>query len=100
MSRLLTELRPECSVQLTVGTDAVCGSCPNNVGGFCNKPDLVAAYDRAVLQYCGLSDGEILGFGWFTGLVQEKILRPGLRYDICGNCQWNDICASQPSRWR
>ena len=100
MARLLAELLPESSIQLTVGTDAVCGPCPNNTDGLCDKPELVAAYDQAVLEYCGLTDGEILGFGWFTALVQENILDPGRRADICGNCQWNEICASQPSRWR
>ena len=99
MSRLLTELRPESPILLTTEIDIVCECCPNNECGLCNKPELVAAYDRAVLTRCGLLEGEILGFGWFTSLVQEKILAPGLRSHICGNCQWNDICASQPSRW-
>lgn len=100
MARLLEELRPETPIQLTVGTDTVCGPCPNNSGGLCDKPDLVASYDRAVLARCGLSEGEILRFGQFTALVQEKVLAPGFRADICGSCQWNAICAHQPSRWR
>lgn len=100
MAWLLAELLPESPVRLTVGADAVCGPCPNNADGLCDKPELVAGYDRAVLEYCGLTEGEILGFGWFTALVQEKILASGLRPGICGNCQWNSICANQPSRWR
>lgn len=99
MAQLLTELRPGTPIRLTVGIDAVCGPCPNHAGGQCAKPELVAAYDRAVLDYCGLSEGEILTFGRFTALVQEKILSPGLRAGICGNCQWNDICAQVRSRW-
>lgn len=99
MARLLTELHPETPVRLVIGADSVCGPCPNHSGGVCDKPELVAGYDRAVLELCGLTEGEVLGFGWFTALVQEKILTPGLRADICGNCQWNEICANQPSRW-
>lgn len=99
MAALLEELRPESRIELTVGADAVCGPCPNNAEGFCNKPELVASYDRAVLQYCGLTEGEVISFNGFTALVQEKILTPGLRKAICGNCQWDEICTAQPSRW-
>lgn len=99
MAQLLRELSPERPVRLTVGTDAVCGPCPNNVEGICSKPALVAGYDRAVLERCGLEEGQILPFGTFTAMVQKKILSPGLRPGICGTCQWNDICVSHPSRW-
>ena len=99
MAQLLEELTVDSPVCLTVGTDVVCGPCPNNTGGLCDKPELVAGYDRAVLELCGLEEDQILSFGAFTSRVQEKILSPGLRPGICGNCQWNDICASHPSRW-
>lgn len=99
MARLLAELAPDSPVRLTVGTDAVCGPCPNNRGGVCDKPELVAGWDRAVLDLCGLAEGQVLSFGAFTRRVQEDILAPGLRPGICGGCQWNDICASHPSRW-
>jgi len=99
MGRLLEELTADTPVRLTVGADAVCGACPNNVDGLCSKPALVAGYDEAVLARCGLSEGEQLPFGVFTGLVQERILAPGLRREICGNCQWSGICDAQPSRW-
>lgn len=99
MAALLEELTPETPVRLTTAADAVCGPCPHNSGGLCDKPDLVAAYDRSVLTLCGLGDGYILSFGGFTRLVQERILAPGLRPAICGGCQWNDICSTQPSRW-
>lgn len=99
MAALLEELTPDRPVRLTVGTDAVCGPCPNNRGGLCDKPALVEKYDRAVLDRCGLEEGGVLPFGAFTGLVEARILAPGLRSGICGGCQWDGICAGQPSRW-
>lgn len=99
MAALLEELTPETPIRLTTATDAVCGPCPNNNEGFCDKPELVAAYDRSVLTLCGLGEGYILSFGCFTRLVQERILASGLRPAICGGCQWNDICSAQSSRW-
>lgn len=99
MARLLEDLAPDTPVRLTVGTDAVCGPCPNNHGGLCDKPDLVASWDRAVLDLCGLEEGQVLPFGTFTRRVEERILRPGLRHGICGGCQWNALCSASPSRW-
>ena len=84
---------------LTVGTDAMCAACPNNLDGVCRTADKVAGYDRAVLDLCGLEDGEVLAFGRFTALVQARVLAPGLRPGVCGDCQWDDICSIQPSRW-
>lgn len=100
MARLLEELEPGSPVRLTAGTDAVCGACPHNLGGACEKPDVVEGYDRAVLAYCGLEEGRVLPFGGFTGLVQERILDRGLRPEICGGCQWDGLCASRISRWK
>lgn len=99
MAALLEDLTPETPIRLTTATDAICGPCPNNNEGLCNKPELVAAYDRSVLTLCGLGEGYILSFGCFTRLVQERILASGLRPAICGCCQWNDICSAQSSRW-
>ena len=99
MAKLLEELTPATPIRLTMATDAVCGPCPNNHGGLCSKPELVAVYDRSVLTLCGLGDGYILSFDCFTRLVQERILTPGLRSAICGGCPWNSICSAQPSRW-
>jgi len=99
MARLLEDLKPGSIIRLTAGTDAVCGPCPNNTGGQCDKPELVALWDREVLELCGLGEGLILTFGDFTRLVEENILEPGLRPGICGSCQWDSICASHPSRW-
>ena len=99
MGALLDSLTAESPVRLVAETDAVCTDCPNNVGGVCDKQELVAGYDRDVLQLCTLTEGNELPFGQFTALVEKNILSPGLRESICGNCQWNDICASQKSRW-
>lgn len=99
MGEVLSALSPETLIRLTVGTDCVCTACPNNLDGVCDKPELVAAYDRSVLSLCGLQEGQVLPFGSFTELVQNRILAPELRPSICGGCQWNSICSNRPSRW-
>lgn len=99
MSRVLAGLTPETPVCLTAAVDAVCAGCPNNAGGVCGTDEKAAGYDRAVLERCGLEEGSKLSFGAFTALVQERILGPGLRREICGGCQWDGICSGQNSRW-
>ena len=70
-----------------------------NEKGCCSSFSLVEAYDNAVLELCGLENGQIMEFDDFTDVVQKKILASGKRKEICGNCQWNSICESQKSRW-
>lgn len=98
MTWLLGALAPETQVCLTVGTDAVCEPCPHNSCGLCNKAELVAAWDREVLDLCGLEEGYILKFGDYMRIVRENILEQGLRPDICGGCQWSDLCTGLPRR--
>lgn len=86
-------------IRLTVGTDVVCAACPHNRAGLCDAAEKVAAYDRAVLALCGLEDGTVCTFSEFTRLVQARILSPGLRCTICGDCQWDSLCSTVPSRW-
>ena len=99
MDALLRGLTADTPVLLVAETDAVCAACPNNRGGLCETPELVAGYDQAVLERCGLEENAQLPFGAFTALVQERVLSPGLRRAVCGGCQWSNICDTQPSRW-
>lgn len=86
-------------VVLAVETDVVCRACPHNQHGRCDTAEKVAAYDRAVLERCGLAAGTVCTFSQFTRLVQERIIAPGLRQEICGDCQWDGLCAATASRW-
>lgn len=92
MQKVQDYLKTDDIVHLAVETDIICSKCPNNINGACEKPELVARYDSEVLRLCNLSEGEELQFTEFFKLVQEKILEPGLRGEICGDCQWDEIC--------
>lgn len=92
MGRVKQRLTDETPVRLTVGTDAICAACPNNSGGVCDKPALVAEYDNRVLRLCGLTDGQALPYGTFRDLVHAHILTAGKRRTICGGCQWDALC--------
>lgn len=99
MAAVLASMAPDTPVRLMSGADVVCGACPNHRGSVCRTAEKVARYDRAVLALCGLREGEVLPFGRFAGLVEEKILAAGRRGALCGDCQWDAVCSAQRSRW-
>ena len=99
MERIVSALAgdPSQPVRLTEQTDAVCENCPNNRAGICADRDRVDRYDAAVLRLCGLRAGEVLPYGELTAAVREKILKAGLRRDICGDCCWDAVCTQHSS---
>lgn len=92
MKQVLDYLKKDARVRLVAGTDVICAACPNNINGMCEKPDVVAGYDLEVLARLGIKEGDELLFTDFAAIVRERILNPGLRVEICGGCQWNEIC--------
>ena len=82
-------------IELVTGTDDICARCPNNQNGRCISVDKVHTYDLQVLQACELGNGTILHYSQFAKLVHDRILTTDRREEICGNCQWNDLCISK-----
>ncbi|RKM60348.1 DUF1284 domain-containing protein [Butyrivibrio sp. CB08] len=94
MGRIIREMEadPTQQVMLKVETDIVCENCPNNEGGKCTTQDKVKRYDEEVLKACGLEDRDEIPYADFITLVHDKIIKTGLRSDICGDCSWDYIC--------
>ena len=51
-------------------------------------------------EACGLSEKAQMSFQEFVENVQKNVIESGKRVEICGNCQWNEICANKQSRWK
>lgn len=100
MKKMLDTFQNGTVVKLCVSTDEICSVCPNNLEGVCVSHSLTERYDRQVLEFCGFSQDEIMPFYEFVRQVEGKILSAKRRKEICGDCQWNSICESQPSRWK
>lgn len=92
MWKMKEKLEQNPTVVLLQETDDVCACCPNNRQGRCTSLEKAAAYDRQVLVRCGLTAGTSIGWLDFERLVQENILAPGRREEICGDCEWSDLC--------
>lgn len=97
MTSLVRQLRSTpVVVRLTAGGDDVCACCPNLVDRVCTSCGKVEQYDLEVLTRCGLQEGDSLPASDFFRLVRERILEPGKRAEICGNCQWSALCMGEP----
>ncbi len=92
MGSVIRRLKENPLIQISAQTDEICSKCPNNKQGICRTQDRVSDYDREVLLRCGLSEGMVLPFADFEKAVYQNILLCGSREDICGKCQWNNLC--------
>ena len=94
MTRIVGVLRAsDPLLTLRADADAICRSCPHNVDGVCESADKVMSYDAAVLRLTGLRDGARLRWSALTALTRGHILSAGGLSEVCGDCQWYDICS-------
>lgn len=90
MGQMKETLEENPLIRLLEGYDDVCAACPNKRTESCAEK--ASRYDREVLRRCGLSVGDTLPYRDFSENIIETILRPGLRAEICGDCQWSSLC--------
>ncbi|MBQ8960285.1 MAG: DUF1284 domain-containing protein [Ruminococcus sp.] len=79
-------------VRLTAGWDMICRGCPHSQGTCGEK---AVRYDRAVLEICGLPEGQIIRWSRLSRLVHEKIITAGKLPQVCGDCRWSYICSEK-----
>lgn len=75
-------------------TDLICGHCPNNVCGNCTSSEKVLRYDKKVLELCGIAEGTVLFWEDYRRLLREKIIGANRLKEVCGDCQWAEICGN------
>ena len=92
MKSMIEEFAKDPVVCITVQADEICTKCPNNVENICVTGEKAERYDKAVLNYCGISDGTVMKYSEFKKAVHERILELNKRDEICGDCQWNEFC--------
>ena len=90
MARMKAILDENPNIVLLDSPDDICIACPNRfTESFLEK---ASRYDREVLERCGLTVGMEMPYRDFSRQVMETILRPGLREEVCGDCQWSGLC--------
>ena len=98
MQKMLEFFEKGADIELTVSGDEICKECPNLKEGSCVSAGLVEAYDRKVLEACGLSEKVQMRFQEFVENVQKNVIESGKRVENCRTCQWKERSANQQSR--
>lgn len=100
MTRLIKELEKNPKIRLLVDLDDICGTCPENLGHRCENDNLVKSYDRKVLEALNLSQDEIYSWDDIKKLACDIIFSKDRREEICGECQWNNLCKEVEAKRR
>nr|MDE7288633.1 DUF1284 domain-containing protein [Oscillospiraceae bacterium] len=88
--KVLAENNPQ--IVPKVDTDLICGHCPNNKENCCTSGEKVLRYDKKVLKLCGIAEGTAFSWEEYRRLLREKIIGAGKLKEVCGDCQWVEIC--------
>ena len=100
MAKVIGQLKENPKVKLLADLDDICGPCPENLGTRCENDDLVKSYDKKVLEVLNLSEGEIYSWADIRKLACDIIFAKNRREDICGECQWNELCKEVEAKRR
>ena len=96
MRQTLAELgRDGAAVTLTDGCDELCAACPNNHGGVCETETKVRAIDGRTIAAMGLHFGDKAAWSDLCASAEGGILKPGHLREVCGDCEWIDLCAGR-----
>lgn len=96
MAETIRTLKKDPMITLTADIDHICQHCPNNENGVCRTAEKVAKYDKEVLSRCGFQNGDTIRYSELKNAVYDKIFLANTREDICGDCEWSDICHFEP----
>lgn len=97
MSEKIAILEEDPLVRIVDHADKICEACPNNDNGVCISIGKVSKYDSAVLLLCGIKSGTEMHWNDFVKLVSDRIIAAKRLSEICGDCQWYNICGRSQS---
>ena len=100
MAKVIGQLKENPKVKLLADLDDICGPCPENLGTRCENDDLVKSYDKKVLEVLNLSEGDIYSWADIRKLACDIIFAKNRREEICGECQWNELCKEVEAKRR
>lgn len=92
MSKMIALLEENPNVRIIDHTDEICKACPHDQSGVCDSSEKVKRYDKAVLKLCGIESGAEMPWNEFCKLVSKNIIAANKLADVCGDCQWYEIC--------
>ena len=92
MNKIKEDLEKDPLITIINSCDDICARCPNNLNNKCSSLEKVNRYDSKVLNECKIEPNSVMRYSRFNKLVCDNILEEGKRENICGDCEWSQIC--------
>ena len=92
MRRVISALEGGENIILVNGADDICRACPYNKNGTCKDEDKVRRYDSAAKDELSLEYGKEYVYNDLKNNVTDRIYRRDKLPEICGDCEWAEIC--------
>jgi len=86
------------TIRMIEELDEICGYCPHNQGGFCEKADEVSVSDAKILALCGMTVGESLSWIELRQRLISHIVSQSVLADVCAGCVYLKRCAGQGTK--
>lgn len=77
-------------IEITGGTDDICGPCPRRRGTLCEAQDQIATIDARHARALGLFAGTRLSWGEARRRMLKRV-PPGALTELCAGCQWLEL---------
>lgn len=84
-------------IRLISDSDVLCKYCPHN-NGQCDSIEKVRRMDELCLKICGLSSGSYVRWSEYKYMVKKHILTTDEFDNVCGKCEWLDLCKEIKSK--
>lgn len=92
MKNIVSALNSGESFVLTDKSDDICKKCPFDNVGICKTEEKVRRYDNAAKDALNVEYGKKYKYADIKQMISEQIYSKGKRSDICGDCEWADLC--------
>lgn len=88
----------DTKIEITYGLDHLCQACPNHPGEICTSEIHVAEIDKKVSLANHFHARQRLTMDEFFKASKNNIILKGKLHDVCGNCNFMNICEIEAKR--
>ena len=82
----------DTEIEITYVLDHLCQACPNHPCGVCTSESHVSDIDEKVSRENHFHSRQHMTMDEFFKASKENIIIPGKLHEICGNCDFINIC--------
>lgn len=82
-------------IRLISTLDEICGHCPHNQNGVCQKEEEVFPSDVGILEHCGLQFGDVVAWTELRRKLRACVVEAGVLGQVCRGCMYLVRCEGE-----